>query len=152
METRIEATTINKYIHVEVMGKCWHEELPRTQEQKDTNNGDWYCSCGEIFKVDDWPDKLRAQWLMIQHLKDYSNNYYASNYLEDPIAWHKLLTSCLTEWEEQERNKFYNWMIGKLDAMNAAHTPLTSFKELFEYLLADLPVLPKAVYAFMREK
>lgn len=57
----------------EALNIHWHIDLPRTQEQKDTLNGDWYCSCGQVYRVEDYPDPMDSQVQMIRHIKTNPN-------------------------------------------------------------------------------
>ena len=102
------------------------------------------CSCGYTPSCDGGD----CEGCMVIHA-NYEDN---PDYLNDSSDYLSFLHFCVNEWDRQKRNKFYNWMMGRLDAMNAAHTILTSFVELFDYLLEDQRALPTAVALYQKEK
>ena len=143
-------TEINKILHNLVTGGkgIWHEELPRTQEQRDKNDPNWYCSCGEVFKPEDWPDDIfRASYLFRQHLKDFSTNYYARDYLKDPVAYVTLLFFCVNEWKGWEKFCWYLDNKG-LAIPNGANNEKGGF--IHQELLKDKRTLPVAVAEYLK--
>ena len=104
----------------------------------------YLCACGYNPSCDGGD----CEGCMESHLLHSDN----PDYLNNKSDAYDLIHFCINEWDEMKRIKFYNWMMGRLDAMNAAHTILTSFKELFEYLLKDQRALPTAVALYLKEK
>lgn len=134
MSEELKAMTdqeINK-VCAEIMGKKQHEWAIDPQHSPRVEGSYGNCSCG-------W----RGLYKSLDHHID-NVNFNPISIKQDA---YDLIQFVVNEWDKKKRNKFYSWVMDKLDKRE-----ITSFVELFEYLFSNQRVLPEALARHLKEE
>lgn len=134
-----DPTTISKHLHVEVMGKKWHETVTRV----DTGGINlWTCKmCNDEknWYLHPWYGWDGITKIVCKENPDYLNNKSDSR---------DFLNFCVNEWDGWE--EFLGWRWGESDKPIKKPTRFTA--RALRCLLKDLPILPTAVYTYCKER